>query len=54
MLLAAFFAGLEMALPFLNGLLPISPGQFAILVFFTTVAAIVSRFVFQKGLSDGT
>lgn len=54
MLFAAFFSGLEAALPFLHGLLPISPGLFALLTLVTVVAAFVSRFVAQKGLSDET
>jgi len=52
MLLAAALSGLEVALPFLAGSLPIPAGAFAALSFLTVAAAFVARFVAQKGLSD--
>lgn len=50
MILAALFSGAEVALPFLDGWLPISPGLFGLLSFLTTVAAFIARFVAQKSL----
>lgn len=47
MLLAAIFTGVEAALPFLHGLLPISNGLFAMLTLATVVLAFISRFVAQ-------
>lgn len=47
MLFAAFFSGVEVALPFLHGLLPISNGLFAVLSFAAVVLAFISRFVAQ-------
>lgn len=52
MLLAAVLSGLEVALPFLAGSLPIPAGAFAALSFLTVAAAFVARFVAQKGISD--
>lgn len=48
-----FLDGLEFALPFLQGVLPVSPGTFAILGFFTTIAAGVARFVAQPKTIKG-
>lgn len=52
MALAAVFSGLEVALPFLDGLLPIPAGAFAALSGVTTAAAFVARIVAQRGLSE--
>ncbi|PSH68629.1 hypothetical protein CU102_12790 [Phyllobacterium brassicacearum] len=52
MLLAGLLSGAEVALPLLDGVLPIPPGIFAGLTFFTVGAAFVARLVVQKGLSD--
>lgn len=52
MLLAAALSGLEVALPFLEGAIPIPTRAFAALSFLTVAAAFVARFVAQKGLSD--
>lgn len=46
--LAAFFTGLEIAMPLLDGYLPLPPRTFAILSGLTGAAALVSRFVAQK------
>lgn len=54
LLLAAVLSGLEVALPFLDGLLPISPGVFALLSFGATVGAFVARFVAQQRLNPPT
>jgi hypothetical protein len=52
MLLAALLSGAEVALPLLDGVLPIPPGIFAALTFVTVGAAFIARLVVQKGLSD--
>jgi hypothetical protein len=52
MLLAGLLSGAEVALPLLDGILPIPPGVFAALTFITVGAAFVARLVVQKGLSD--
>ena len=46
--LAAILSGIEAALPFLNGALPIAPGLFGLLTLIATVAAFVARFVAQR------
>lgn len=51
MILAAIFTALEVALPLLEGYLPIPPGVFAALSGFSSAAAFLSRFIAQKGLS---
>lgn len=53
MLLAGLLSGLEVALPLLDGLLPISPGIFAALSGLTVCAAVVARLVVQKDINDG-
>jgi len=53
MILDALLSGAEVALPLLNGLLPVSPGVFAGLSFLVVVAAFVARFVAQSKLSGG-
>jgi hypothetical protein len=52
MLLAGFLSGAEVALPLLDGILPIPPDVSAALTFITVGAAFVARLVVQKGLSD--
>jgi hypothetical protein len=52
MVLAAAFSGMEVALPFLHGILPVGAGTFALLSGLTTAAAFVARIVAQKGLSE--
>lgn len=49
-LLAGLLSGLEVALPFLDGLLPVPPGAFAALSLVTTAGAFVARLVAQKDL----
>lgn len=41
-------SGLEVALPLLHGILPVSQGTFALLSFFATVGAGLARFVVQR------
>ncbi|PRD42191.1 hypothetical protein C5748_17145 [Phyllobacterium phragmitis] len=52
MIIAAILSGVEVALPLLDGLLPIPPGVFAALSGLTVAAAFVARVCAQKGLSD--
>lgn len=49
--LAASLSGLEVALPFLDGFLPIPAGVFAGLSALTTAAAFVARLVAQSKIS---
>lgn len=51
MIIAAILSGIEVALPLLDGSLPIPPGVFAALSGLTVAAAFVARLVAQKGLS---
>lgn len=52
-LLAALLSGVEVALPFLDGYLPVPPGVFAALSLVTTAGAFIARIVAQKGISNG-
>ena len=52
--LAVLFSGLEVAIPFLHGLLPIGQGTFALLAVLVTGAAFVARLVAQKTLAPST
>lgn len=52
-LLAAVLSGAEIAVPFLDGVLPIPRGVFAGLAGATACAAFLARIVAQKELSDG-
>jgi hypothetical protein len=52
-LLAALLSGVEVALPLLDGVLPIPPGIFAALSFVTVAAAFIARVVAQKDLDNG-
>lgn len=47
---AVVFSALEVALPMLDGLLPIPPGVFAALTGLSTGAAFAARLVAQKNL----
>lgn len=47
-LLAGFFSGLEVAVPFLETLVPLPRGVFALLAFVATNAAFVTRLMAQK------
>lgn len=49
--LAGVLSGLEVALPLLNGVLPIPPLTFAGLSGFCVCAAFIARFVVQEKLS---
>lgn len=48
--LSALLSGLEVAVPFLDGLLPVSPGVFAALAALSTIAAGIARFVAQASI----
>jgi hypothetical protein len=52
MALAAVLSGLEVALSFLDGLLPVGTGTFAALSCVTTAGAFIARIVAQQGLSE--
>jgi hypothetical protein len=52
MALAAIFSGLEVAVPLLEGILPVSRGEFAILSGLCTAAALVARVVAQRDLPE--
>ncbi|RWO23381.1 hypothetical protein [Mesorhizobium sp.] len=51
---AAVLSGLEVALPLLHGLLPISPLVFAGLSGICVCGAFIARFVVQEKLSGGS
>jgi hypothetical protein len=53
LLLAGALSGLEFALPYLDGYLPIPPRTFAALSGLTVAAAFVARIVAQKDFDDG-
>lgn len=46
--LSLVFGAVELALPFLDGVLPVRPGTFAALVFLTNIGAGISRLVAQR------
>lgn len=50
--LSLLFSAIEVAVPFLNGVLPIAPGPFAALAAASTVAAGVARLVVQRKLGN--
>lgn len=52
MIAAAILSGIEVALPLLDGLLPIPTGVFAALSGVTVAGAFMARLAAQKGLSD--
>ena len=51
MIIAALLSGLEVALPLLQGFLPIRPGIFALLTSLVVAGAFVARFVVQAKVS---
>lgn len=53
MIIAGILSGVEVALPFLEGWLPVPTGTFAALSGITTAAAFYARIVAQKGITDG-
>ncbi|CAN7314738.1 hypothetical protein LJR009_001581 [Bosea sp. LjRoot9] len=52
-ILAGLLSGAEVALPLLDGLLPVPKGVFAALSFIATGGALVARFVMQQSVSGG-
>lgn len=52
MLLAALLSGAEIALPLLEGVLPVPPLTFAALSGLTTAAALIARFVAQDTIGE--
>jgi len=48
--ISVVMSGAEVALPYLDGVLPVEPGIFALLSFGTTIAAGVARLVAQREL----
>jgi len=52
-IVAGFFAGAEVALPFIDQWLSIPRGLFAAISGFTSMAALISKFVAQKRSGDG-
>ncbi len=48
--LSILLSGLEVAVQFLHGVLPVSDGVFAVLAFLTTVGALIARFIAQRRL----
>jgi len=53
MIVAGILSGVEVALPFLEGWLPVPTGTFAALSGITTAFAFYARIVAQKGITDG-
>lgn len=51
--LAAVLSGCEVALPFLEGYLPVPPRTFAVLCFIVSAAAFPARLIVQAKLSGG-
>ena len=52
MLAAAIFSGVEVAVPFLDGYVPLPPRLFAALAGVATAAAFISRIIAQKEFRD--
>lgn len=52
MLLAALLSGAEIALPLLQGVLPVPPLTFAALSGLTTAAALIARFIAQETVGE--
>jgi hypothetical protein len=48
--LSIFLGAVEMALPFLHGVLPVQPGTFVAIVFVTNILAAVFRLLAQRNL----
>lgn len=53
MVLAAILSGLEVALPYLQGVIDFPPGTFALASAFATAGAFIARLVAQANLDDG-
>jgi hypothetical protein len=53
MIVAGLLSGLEFALPYLDGYVPLPPRTFAALSGLTVAAAFVARLVAQRGINDG-
>lgn len=53
MILAAILSGLEVALPYLQGVIDFPPGTFAMASGLVTAAALIARLVAQANLDDG-
>ena len=51
--LAGILSGLEIALPLIDGFLPIERGLFAALSFLATAGAFVARLIAQQSVSGG-
>ena len=51
LILAGVLSGLEVALPLIDGVLPIPTGSFAVLSFLATAGAFVARLVAQSSIS---
>lgn len=49
-LIASFFSGLEVLLPFVQEFLPIHRGVFGFISFVTTIGAVVTRLLVQKDM----
>jgi len=52
MLLAVVFSGLEIALPLLDGVLPVSRGVFAVLCGITVIIAMLARIINQPSVRE--
>lgn len=46
--LSILLGAAELALPFMQGVLPLRPGTFALLIFITNIAATISRLLVQR------
>lgn len=53
MVVAAVLSAVEVAVPYLDGVLPVPPGLFAVLAALVTLAAMIARFVAQAPLQKG-
>lgn len=54
MALAAVLSAVEVAIPYLDDVLPLPPGIFALLAGLVTLGAMAARFVAQAPISGGT
>lgn len=50
--LSCVLTGMEVAIPFLDGVLPVQPGVFAALAGVTSAAALIARVIAQKDFPD--
>lgn len=53
LILAGILSGLEVALPLIDGLIPIPQGVFAALSGLTVAGAFVARLIAQRNITDG-